>query len=137
MALCAARRNALRHGVAGRIRWVQGHWADALDGPFDGIVSNPPYVPTARVDRLPPDVRQEPRLSLDGGRDGLALLRRLLREAPRLLTPGGILACECGEDQVTRLVRMAGGLRWTQRVRPLRDLAGRPRGALIHRVSIS
>ena len=88
-ALAIARANAARHGVADRIRFVQ---ADVFPDPFDGadlLVSNPPYVTTAEMDRLPPEVRQEPREALHGGDDGLDVIRRIAAgaraAAPRLL----------------------------------------------------
>ena len=93
---------------------------------FDIIVSNPPYVPTARIARLSPEVRQEPREALDGGPDGLAVLRRIVAGAPRRLNPGGLLALEMDPAQ-TPVV--AG---WLDRkgfsdVRTVKDLQGRKR----------
>ena len=129
-ALQTARRNIRHLGLEPRVWLVQGSWAEAIRAPVDGIVANPPYVPSAHVDRLPPDVRQEPRGSLDGGPDGLRDVRHLISEAKRLLAPGGLLAMECGEDQVgeaLRLVRQGG---WARRATPLMDLAQRPRGVL-------
>ena len=73
-ALETARRNARRHRVETRVRFIQGSWIAALRGTFDGLVTNPPYISSAQIDHLSPDVRQEPRLSLDGGPDGLAAL---------------------------------------------------------------
>lgn len=128
--LSVARRNVRRHGLDGRIRLVQGRWLEPIRGRVDAVVSNPPYVPTGQIDRLPPDVRQEPRLSLDGGRDGLRDLEHLLAASPRALLPGGLLVMECGEEQVEPLRRQAVGASWVSTVTPLRDLAGRPRGIL-------
>ena len=130
MALRAARRNVLRHGLASRVHLLQGRWFEPVRGPFDGIVSNPPYVPSDRMDHLPLDVRQEPRLSLDGGVSGMEDLLRLLADAPDALAPGGVLALECGEEQVHELVRRASRAPWTS-ADPLQDLAGRPRGILV------
>ena len=129
-ALSVARRNVRRHGLEGRIQLVQGQWLEPIRGRIDAIVANPPYVPAARVNRLPLDVRQEPRMSLDGGTDGLRELDFLLRTAPRALQPGGILAMECGEEQVKPLQRRAYALGWTTATTVLHDLAGRPRGIL-------
>ena len=131
-ALGAAKRNVLAHGVAGRVSLVRGHWVESIRGRWDGIVSNPPYVPSQQVEVLPLDVRQEPRLSLDGGEDGLRDLRYLVEEAPRLLAPGGLLVLECGETQVEPLMAAAHGRAWVVSARPLYDLAKRPRGLLIH-----
>ena len=130
-ALFVARQNALRHGVAERVQFLQGRWTEPLRGEFDGLVANPPYVPSAQVDRLPLDVRQEPRLSLDGGTDGMRDLRRLVRLVPQVVRPGGIAAFECGEEQVTELTQLARASSETATVRALHDLAGRPRGMLM------
>ena len=130
VALRTARENVLRHGLDGRVRLVQGSWLDAVRGKFDGVVSNPPYVPAAEVDHLPLDVRQEPRLSLDGGVDGLREIGRLLDGFPRVGAPGCLLALECGVAQAAPLLRRVGEAEWCSAARPLRDLAGRPRGIL-------
>ena len=132
-ALSMARRNVRRHGVEGTVLLVQGCWADALRGTFDGIVSNPPYVPGDQVNRLPLDVRREPRLSLDGGPEGMRALAHLLAEAPRVLRPRGVFALECGEEQVERLLRLASDADWVEAAEPINDLTGRPRGLLLRR----
>jgi len=129
-ALCVAKANVLRHGLSGRVLLVHGRWLDAIRGTVDGIVSNPPYICSAHVDHLPLDVRHEPRRSLDGGPDGLRGLLQLVERAPRHLAPGGILALECGEEQVHALTRMVQRAAWAASVEPLNDLAGRPRGVL-------
>ncbi|MBI3320746.1 MAG: peptide chain release factor N(5)-glutamine methyltransferase [Candidatus Omnitrophica bacterium] len=134
-ALCVAVHNAMRHGLASRVRWIQGRWTEPLAGSVDGIVSNPPYIPSARVDQLPLDVQQEPRISLDGGPDGMRALLEILAQAPRALRPGGILAMECGEEQVNDLLRLAATASWVAQAQPLHDLAGRPRGILMARVA--
>ncbi len=132
-ALETARRNARRHRVDTRVRFVQGSWVEPVQGAFDGIVTNPPYVASGQIDRLPPDVRQEPRLSLDGGPDGLDALTHLLAEAPRVLRPGGVFALECGEDQVAGLKRRADDGPWARAAETVHDLAGRPRGLILTR----
>ncbi len=134
-AVCVARHNVLCHGLASRIWLVQGRWGEPIGGGFDGVISNPPYVPSAQVDHLPLDVRQEPRLSLDGGADGMRELLRLMADTPRLVRPGGVLALECGEEQVKELIRAAVSASWVDTARPIEDLAGRPRGVLIRRTS--
>lgn len=94
-----ARGNAARLGLEQRTQIVQGEWGRSLDGPFDIIVSNPPYIPTGDLAGLEPELRYEPRLALDGGDDGLTAYRRLIPDAARLLQPGGLLALEIGIDQ--------------------------------------
>jgi release factor glutamine methyltransferase len=127
-ALAVARRNAERHGVTGRVRLMVGDVLNPRPGPVDLVVSNPPYIPTGQCASLPASVRDhEPRLALDGGLDGLALIQRLLTQAPAVLRPGGGLLIEIGADQgeaVTHLARTY--FPWaTVRVHP--DLAGRDR----------
>ena len=77
-----------------------GDWTNGLEGLFDLIVSNPPYIPTAHLSRLPREVRDfDPWLALDGGIDGLAAYRRILKETRRILAPGGWLLVELGVGQ--------------------------------------
>ena len=116
-ALEAARANAERHGVAARIEFRQGNWFGALSPGgsgerFDLIVSNPPYVTSAVVDTLAPEVKDfDPRLALDGGPDGLGPYRVIAPEAANWLKPGGWVLVEIGYDQgaaVSALFREAG-----------------------------
>ena len=132
-ALHIAAMNVRRHGLSSRVRLVQGHWLEPIRGTCDGLVSNPPYIPSAVVDHLPLDVRHEPRASLDGGPDGLRVLAHLMTQAADVLTPGGVLVLECGEGQVGTLVEKASAMRWVKRITPLCDLASRPRGILVTR----
>jgi release factor glutamine methyltransferase len=98
-ALDVARANAERHGVT--VTFLQGDLAAPLTphAPFDLLVANLPYVPSADIAGLAPEVRAEPRLALDGGADGLTLVRRLIADAPALLAAGGALALEVGAGQ--------------------------------------
>ncbi|HOX55794.1 MAG TPA: peptide chain release factor N(5)-glutamine methyltransferase [Candidatus Paceibacterota bacterium] len=101
-ALSVARENAARHGVAERIRFLHGDGFAALptDARFDLIVSNPPYIPSAEISELQPEVRDyDPRGALDGGADGLEYGRRLAAESAPFLKPGGRLMLEFGDDQ--------------------------------------
>ncbi len=96
-ALDVAGMNVRRHRLASRIRLLQGDLLErAPAGRYDVILCNPPYEPTAHVDALPPEFRREPRIALDGGPDGLVLVRRLIRQAARRLRPHGILMIEVG-----------------------------------------
>ena len=107
-----AARNAAMLGLAGRSAFLCGDWAAALGAPFDLVLCNPPYIPTAQLDGLMPEVaRHEPRAALDGGTDGLAAYRRLVPDLGRLLALGGVAVLEVGADQagaVARLARHAG-----------------------------
>jgi release factor glutamine methyltransferase len=126
-ALEIAASNAARLGVAGRVAFVLTSLLDGVAGPAELIVSNPPYVPTADLAGLPPEVRDwEPRTALDGGADGLDLVRLLFRGAARALAPGGWLIMEFGYGQ-------EGGVREAVARSPLElvairnDLQGIPR----------
>ncbi len=132
-ALRIAQQNVLRQGLASRVWLVQGSWGEAMSGGFDGIISNPPYVPSTHVEHLPLDVRHEPRASLDGGEDGMRELLQIIAQAPRMLAQGGVVVLECGEGQVGALMRVASASPWVKTVSPMADLAARPRGVLITR----
>lgn len=108
-ALAVARENAARHGVADRVRFVAGDLATPLGplGPYDCVVANLPYVPSAVVPRPPDPVGFEPRVALDGGEDGLALYRRLLVELPSLMTAGGSAFLEAAPGTIERLAALA------------------------------
>jgi len=111
-ALGVARANARQLGLGGRAEFVVSDYATALDGPFDLVVSNPPYVASADIAGLAPEVRDhDPRHALDGGADGLAAYRTMAADAPRLLKPAGHLVVEIGagqERQVGELFAAAG-----------------------------
>jgi release factor glutamine methyltransferase len=127
-ALAVAQRNAERHGVVERVRFLVGDVLNPRPGPVDLIVSNPPYIPTSTCASLPTSVRDhEPRLALDGGPDGLAIVRQLLTQAPAILNPGGGILIEIGAGQGEAASHLAHTLfpRATVRVHP--DLAGRDR----------
>lgn len=98
---CAiARDNLAALGLAQRGAIVCCDWTRALRGPFDVIVSNPPYVVRGEIARLPPEVRDhDPRLALDGGEDGLAAYREIVPASRDLLAPGGLIALEVGAGQ--------------------------------------
>jgi release factor glutamine methyltransferase len=131
-ALDVARRNAKRHRVGDRIELSRTSLLTGVAGPFDLIVSNPPYVASGDVADLPPEVRDyEPREALDGGADGLDVIRKLLAEAGSHLVPGGWLVFEFGfgqEEGVKDAVARVPHLR-LDRVRA--DLQGIPRTAVV------
>ena len=96
-ALEVAAKNVRGHRLSGRVRLVESDLLlSAPAGRYDVILSNPPYEPSGHVDRLPEEFKREPRLALDGGRDGLDLIRKLVRQAKSRLRPGGILMIEVG-----------------------------------------
>lgn len=107
-----ARGNLARLGFGERAQIVVGDWDEGIEGAFDLIVSNPPYIPAAVIDGLAREVRAfDPRLALDGGADGLDAYRSLTRIAARRLAPGGVALFELGvgqADEVAALCRAAG-----------------------------
>lgn len=132
-ALAWARRNCAEHGVELYAGDLDQPLPAELAGRVRVLCANVPYVPSAAIATLPRDVREhEPRLALDGGPDGLDVLRRVAAAAPRWLAPGGVLLCEIGEDQgqgTAALLRAAG--LGEIAVRP--DLAGRDRIVMARR----
>lgn len=98
-ALAVARINVDRHGLADRIALLQSDGLDALPGPWDLVVCNPPYVNAQSMQALPAEYRAEPALALAGGADGMDFIRRLLRELPDKLTEDGVLLLEIGNER--------------------------------------
>ncbi|WP_373044033.1 peptide chain release factor N(5)-glutamine methyltransferase [Vulgatibacter sp.] len=108
-----ARSNVEKHGVGDRVRVLVGDLFAPVAGepPYDGIAGNPPYIPAAEIPTLSREVQREPMLALDGGPDGLDLVRRIAEGAGRHLVPGGPLALELTIEQppiAAELFRAAG-----------------------------
>ena len=114
-ALTVARENVRRHRLQKRIRVLRSDLFENLNERYDLIVSNPPYVSTPSMRRLPPEYRYEPGLALAGGRDGLEFVLRILAGASARLNAGGLLVCEVGENR-SALERACPGIafRWPQ-----------------------
>jgi release factor glutamine methyltransferase len=111
-ATALAARNAAQLGLDRRALFIAGHWADALDTRFDLVISNPPYIESADIAHLMPEVAvHEPAAALDGGADGLAAYCAIIAALPALLTPQGAAILELGSGQapaVTALAQAAG-----------------------------
>jgi len=132
-ALAVARGNAVRHGVADRIEFVATSYLDGIDGTFEVMTANPPYVKDGDKPALSPGVRHEPEVALFGGAEGLRDIAGVLDTAADKLTPGGWLVMEFGygqEQSVETLVDARPALR-LDHVRA--DLQGIPRTAIIQR----
>ncbi len=129
-AMSLTRHNAAMLGMADRAAFVCADWTAALAGRFDLILCNPPYIPTAELAGLMPEVaHHEPVAALDGGPDGCNAYRRILPELPRLLAPGGVAVVELGAGQDTQVAALACGTGLAPTLRA--DLAGIPRALLL------
>ena len=106
-ALSVADENVRRHGLEERIHLRHGHLFQALDGPVDVLASNPPYLSTDEATDLPPDVQHEPSVALDGGADGMDVLRRLMAGARQYLNRRGLLAFEIDPRRLKAVERLA------------------------------
>ncbi|MFZ5911425.1 MAG: peptide chain release factor N(5)-glutamine methyltransferase [Chloroflexota bacterium] len=125
-ALEVARRNGSRHNVAGRIEFVQCDLLPGRKSRFDLICANLPYIPTDTLHRLPIYGR-EPALALDGGADGLDMIRRLLDLVPAQLSPGGMLLMEIEATQGLPVLSLAYDRFANAQINLSKDLAGRDR----------
>jgi release factor glutamine methyltransferase len=137
-ALAIAQQNAQNLGLNEQISFYHGRWLEPLaflEGKLDGIVSNPPYIPSEMVLTLQPEVVQhEPHLALDGGKDGLVAIREIVNRAPEYLQSGGVLLLEMmmeQEDAVAELLQAHGDYCEIQ-IHP--DLAGIQRFAQAYRL---
>jgi release factor glutamine methyltransferase len=125
-----ARHNVRRHDA--EVQLVCGDLASSLFGAYELVVANLPYIPSGRLAGLPSEVQHDPLLALDGGHDGLDLIRILLSDLPRLLVPCGGAILELGEDQAEKVTALAdnAGLAVARRVR---DLSGCERVVVLER----
>ncbi len=98
-ALAVARINVDKHGLGARIRLLKSDLLDAVQGPYDLIVCNPPYVNARSMGELPPEFRAEPALALAGGEDGMDFVRRILRDAPAAMNDAAVLVLEVGHER--------------------------------------
>lgn len=106
-ALETARQNAMALGLDRRTQFLKSDWFSSLNGHFDVIVSNPPYIPQAEIDTLEPEVALfEPRAALDGGVDGLAPYRLIFDKARSYLAANGVVLLEFGQDQETDIIEI-------------------------------
>ena len=106
LALQVAQQNIDRYQLNDRVYCVRGDWFTPLPTGLDGMVSNPPYIPTRTIDTLAPEVRQEPRLALDGGDDGLSGIRNLIAGGKRHLRSGGFWLVEVMAGQAETVAHM-------------------------------
>ncbi len=143
-ALEVAKTNARLNEVEGRIEFIQGdilsnklvisshpHLTSPIEGEeysyFDLIISNPPYIPTSNMKKLPVDVQKEPAVALDGGKDGLNFYRIIIKYTPRLLRKGACLMMEFGDGQAEAINKLFEAEKSFSEIRIIQDLAGRDR----------
>jgi len=132
-ALELAQRNAARHRVDKRIRFLQSDRLDTVPGRVDVLVANLPYVTTADWKALPPEIKDhEPREGLDGGPDGLRVIERLLEQAPARLSPSGVLLAEIGDMQGRAAKAAARAAFPEAAVKVMPDPSGRDRVLAVH-----
>jgi len=133
-ALRVAQRNAERHSVVNRLRLIESDCFSDFDSTesFGLIASNPPYVPAPEMQSLQREVQHEPRAALDGGSDGLSVVRRLLREAPSFLRVGGHLVFEIGFGQDEMVNESIDTHVW-ELIETRKDLQGIPRTFVLRR----
>lgn len=133
-ALEVAKRNAERHNVIARLQLVKSDLFSAIDSleSFDLILSNPPYVRATDLIRLPREVTHEPTGALDGGPDGLTVIRRLLRDASDFLCAQGYLVFEIGFDQHEAVKRLVDDAVW-ELIESRKDLQGIPRTVVLRK----
>ena len=122
-ALEVAKFNSQRFNVDDRIKFFCGDLFAPLTGKFDVIVSNPPYIPTSELKTLQSEVKREPQLALDGGKDGLTFYRRIISDAPKFLVDGGLLAVEVGINQALEVKNLFEAANFVD-VDIFKDLAG-------------
>ncbi len=125
-ALGIAALNASAHGVADRIRLLYADLLEGVSETFDLIAANLPYIPTKRLASLEV-AHHEPRIALDGGADGLALIRRLLMQAQNRLRPGGVIMLEIDDSHAQTAPKIARALFPNAAVQVHNDLTSRPR----------
>ena len=132
-ALDLALENAVAHAVADAIVFIQSDLLPVADQPFDLVLANLPYIPSDEIGRLPVAASFEPRMALDGGPDGLTIIRRLLGALPTSLAEGGAALLEIGFNQGPAVESAAASLpgAWSCRIQP--DLSGKPRLAHVER----
>ena len=128
-ALDVARANAASLELGARAMFARGNWTEGIEGPFDIIISNPPYIPAGDIDALMTDVREhDPLRALDGGADGLDCYRIILKQAPALLAEGGHVVLETAPDLYAELSEMVRAAPHWRTLELINDLASRARG---------
>ncbi len=138
-ALVLAKENAIAQDVVSRIHFIQGNLLSFVksgkEGPFDLVISNPPYIRSRDIDDLQREIRDfEPREAIDGGIDGLDFYRRLFRGAPVCLRGGGWVILEIGADQAEEVIRLCERIGHLKQPRIIPDYSRRSRALVVQKV---
>ncbi|MBI2871124.1 MAG: peptide chain release factor N(5)-glutamine methyltransferase [Candidatus Omnitrophica bacterium] len=136
-AIEVAKRNAVRLGVSQRTHFVEQDVRRGVplnEGPFDYVVSNPPYIRRNEIPRLMPEVRREPRMALDGGDDGLDFYRVIIERTLPSLNTGGCLAGEIGWGQARAVVKLLALTKGFYRIEVIKDYNGIERVVIAHKI---
>lgn len=110
-----------------KVNFVHSNLFENIDGEFNVIVSNPPYIKTSEIQRLSKEVQNEPLLALDGGQDGLLFYREIIKQAHKYLAEQGYLCIEIGEDQKEQVITLINNCSYYKNIQAFKDLSGHDR----------
>ena len=110
-----------------KVNFVHSNLFENIDGEFNVIVSNPPYIKTSEIQRLSKEVQNEPLLALDGGQDGLFFYREIIKQAHKYLEEQGYLCIEIGEDQKEQVITLINNCSYYKNIQAFKDLSGHDR----------
>lgn len=110
-----------------KVNFVHSNLFENIDGEFNVIVSNPPYIKTSEIQKLSKEVQNEPLLALDGGQDGLLFYREIIKQAHKYLEEQGYLCIEIGEDQKEQVITLINNCSYYKNIQAFKDLSGHDR----------
>ena len=110
-----------------KVNFVHSNLFENIDGEFNVIVSNPPYIKTSEIQKLSKEVQNEPLLALDGGQDGLFFYREIIKQAHKYLEEQGYLCIEIGEDQKEQVITLINNCSYYKNIQAFKDLSGHDR----------
>lgn len=122
-ALKVAIQNARNLNILSKMNFIRSNIFKNISGSFDFIISNPPYIPTDVIKTLSPEVQCEPKIALDGGEDGLKIIKDIINKAPTFLNKNGLLALEIGCDQAQKVLKFFNKTIWKD-ITVEKDFAG-------------
>lgn len=122
-----AKKNAKENKVLEKTEFIKSDLFENIEEKFDIIVSNPPYIETDVIKSLSKQVQNEPKIALDGGKDGLLFYRKLIKEAPNFLNDNGYLCMEIGYNQKEEVIKLAKQKESFSKIEAIKDLSGNDR----------